>query len=108
MRGGLGALGKLGWLGLEPLKHLKIKLWRDLGAGLGEFCKAFRQTWRILDASGVCFGSVLERRGASGRRLGAILGRLGRVLEDSWGVLEASWEPFGNFLKGFSVTLSSV
>ena len=51
---------------------------------------------------------VLERREASGRRLGAILGRLGRVLEDSWEVLEASWEPFGNFLKGFSVTLSSV
>ena len=40
MRGGLGALGKLGWLGLEPPKHVKIKLWRDLGAGLGEFCKA--------------------------------------------------------------------
>ena len=38
--GGLGALGKLGWLGLEPPKRLKIKLWRDLGAGLGEFCKA--------------------------------------------------------------------
>ena len=40
VRGGLGALGKLGWLGLEPPKRLKIKLWRDLGAGLGEFCKA--------------------------------------------------------------------
>ena len=40
MRGGLGALGKLGWLDLEPLKRLKIKLWMDLGAGLVEFCKA--------------------------------------------------------------------
>ena len=40
MRGGLGALGKLGWLGLELAKRLKIKLWRDLGAGLEEFCKA--------------------------------------------------------------------
>ena len=37
---GLDALGKLGWLVLEPPKRLKIKLWRDLGAGLGEFCKA--------------------------------------------------------------------
>ena len=40
MQGGLGALGKLGWLGLQPPKRLKIKLWRDLGAGLEEFCKA--------------------------------------------------------------------
>ena len=40
VQGGLGALGKLGWLGLEPPKRLKIKLWRDLGAGLGEVCKA--------------------------------------------------------------------
>ena len=40
VQGGLGALGKLGWLGLQPPKRLKIKLWRDLGAGLGEFCKA--------------------------------------------------------------------
>ena len=40
MQGGLGALGKLGWLGLELPKRLKINLWRDLGVGLGEFCKA--------------------------------------------------------------------
>ena len=39
VRGGLGALGKLGWLGLELPKQVKIKLWRDLGAGLGDFYK---------------------------------------------------------------------
>ena len=70
--------------------------------------ESLRQSWRILDASGVCFGSVLERRGASGRRLRAILGRLEKVLEDLWAVLEASWEPFDNFFEGFSVTLSSM
>ena len=69
MQGGLGALGKLGWLGLEPPKRLKIKLWRDVGAGWGEFCKALGSLG-VSQMRLVCaLGSVLERWGASGRRL---------------------------------------
>ena len=80
MRGGLGALGKLGWLDLERPKRLKIKLWRDLGAGLGEFCKALGS----LDVS-------LTRLVCALGPYWSVGGRLGGVLEAAWRRLGVSW-----------------
>ena len=60
-----------------------------------------RHSWRILDASGVCSGGVLEHQGVSGMRLGGVLELswdvLGGVLED----LGESWGLPGSFLVVF-------
>ena len=83
------------WASWEDLGKVLV----SLGAFLRPFWKHFRriwgvlgrlgQSWRVLGASGACFGRVLERQRASWRRLGAIFGRLGRILEGIEGVLEA-------------------
>ena len=66
------------------------------------------QSWRVLGASGACFGCILERQRASWRRLGAILKRLGailarigRILEGFGRVLEAFSDDFWRTLKDF-------
>ena len=46
-----------------------------------------RQSWRVLDVSGVSFGCILERRGASWRCLGA--SSPGFILGVSFGRLES-------------------
>ena len=92
---------EVGQANIDPelkLNRSKTELLEVLEGSLG----SLGQSWRILDASGMRSGCVLERQGPSWRRLEAILGRLGSVLEASWGVLEAFWQHFGGICEHFS------